>query len=178
MADLQVSILASEGKATVGSLQLAEHFGIRHHHVLRDIKAIIRKVPEIFAQTNFGFSEYTDETGRTLPAFNLTRDGFTLLAMGYNSARAIAWKIRYIEAFNALEKIALDAASAAGAKAALALAATVHARITPERMAKVRRAADYKARGLSHRDIGKLLDCGNRNVWYLLRDARTLGLGA
>ena len=108
MAFQEVSICTTNGKEVVTSLQLAEHFGIRHHHVLRDIKAIAKKTPEIFTQTNFGFSEYTDSTGRTLPFCLLTRDGFTLLAMGYNSARAIQWKLRYIEAFNALERAALE----------------------------------------------------------------------
>jgi len=110
MAENSISILASGdnpiqhqhlyGEPAVTSLQLAEHFDIQHRHVLRDIRAIMRKVPEIFARSNFGPSEYTDETGRTLPCYLLTRDAFTLLAMGYNSARAIAWKLKYIEALS------------------------------------------------------------------------------
>lgn len=181
MAYQEVSILTTNGKEVVTSLQIAEHFGIRHHHVLRDIKAIIRKVPESFAATNFGFSEYADPTGRALPSYTLTRDGFTLLAMGYNSARAITWKLRYIEAFNALERSALEQAQAAarleGRQAALILASKVHARISPERMNKVRRAAHYKGKDLSEREIAKLLDCSRRSVSNYLRDARALGMG-
>lgn len=36
-------------------------------------------------------------------AYLLTRDGFSLLVMGFTGAAAVRWKIRYIEAFNALE---------------------------------------------------------------------------
>ncbi len=33
----------------------------------------------------------------------MTRDGFTLLAMGFTGAKALQWKLRYIEAFNRME---------------------------------------------------------------------------
>lgn len=178
---VQIDFLPDGTTPTIYSLQLAEHFGIRHHHVLRDIKAIAKKVPEIFTQTNFGFSEYTDTTGRALPFCLLTRDGFTLLAMGYNSARAIQWKLRYIEAFNALERAALErvqeAARLEGGQSALERAAQAYGRITPERMEKVRRAAYYSAKDLSNREIAKLLDCSHRSVQNYLQDARALGLG-
>lgn len=171
MADLQVSILASEGKATVGSRQLAEHFGIQHRNVTRDIRAILRKVPEEWGALNFEQTPYTDpQNGQTYPAFNLTRDGFTLLAMGYNSARAIAWKIRYIEAFNALEKIALDAASAATARAVLDL--------LPSDRLRMKKILAYRARGFSCREIAAVTGDNQRRVGHMLSKARKLGLGA
>jgi len=33
----------------------------------------------------------------------MTRDGFTLIVMGFTGKEAMAWKLRYIEAFNAME---------------------------------------------------------------------------
>jgi Rha family phage regulatory protein len=45
-------------------------------------------------------SEYIDATGRRLKSHDMTRDGFTLLAMGFTGPRAMLWKVMYIEAFN------------------------------------------------------------------------------
>lgn len=91
------------GHPVVSSLDIAKHFGKRHDHVIRSVQSIIRNSPESFAAPNLGASEYTDPSGRTLTAYNLTRDGFTLLAMGFTGKKALAWKLRYIEAFNAME---------------------------------------------------------------------------
>lgn len=83
------------------SRDVAEFFEKRHDHVLRDVDALIAAAPE--AAPNFGVSEYRDSTGRRLRCFEMTRDGFTLLAMGFTGSKALQWKLRYIEAFNAME---------------------------------------------------------------------------
>lgn len=89
------------GTAYASSRDVAGFFGKRHDHVLRDIKALIENAPT--TAPNFGASSYTDSTGRTLPAYEMTRDGFTLLAMGFNGKTALAFKVRYVEAFNRME---------------------------------------------------------------------------
>lgn len=33
----------------------------------------------------------------------MTRDGFSLLAMGFSGEKALCWKIKYINAFNKME---------------------------------------------------------------------------
>ena len=49
--------------------------------------------------------QYTNEQNhQTYPAFLMTRDGFTLLAMGFTGKKALEWKIRYIQAFNEMER--------------------------------------------------------------------------
>lgn len=62
-------------------------------------------------QPNFGLSEkyfipstYKDSTGRELKHYWLTRDGFSLLVMGFTGPAAIHWKLLYIEAFNKMEE--------------------------------------------------------------------------
>lgn len=50
----------------VTSQQVAEAFGKEHRHVLRDIRETIDKCSESFTVPNFGLSEYTDSTGRSL----------------------------------------------------------------------------------------------------------------
>ena len=82
------------------SLSVANVFNKRHS----DILAQIREFPtDDFTERNFPLSEYTDNTGRKLPCYNLTRDGFSLLVMGFTGARAYKWKIEFIEAFNKME---------------------------------------------------------------------------
>ncbi len=95
------TLVVSDGKPVVSSLTIAEHFGKRHKDVLRKIETL--DTPEYFTERNFAPSEYVDKTGRKLPAFNLTRDGFAYLVMGFTGKKASEWKIRYLEAFNAME---------------------------------------------------------------------------
>ncbi|WP_432442364.1 Rha family transcriptional regulator, partial [Campylobacter coli] len=42
---------------------------------------------------------------RKYPYYNLTRDGFSLLAMGFTGKEALQWKILFIDAFNEMERI-------------------------------------------------------------------------
>jgi Rha family phage regulatory protein len=92
------------GLVTVDSLMIASHFGKQHGHVLRDIEELKKDV------SNFGEmffeSEYLDSYGRSQRNYFMTRDGFTLLAMGFTGQKALAWKLKYIAAFNELEKAA------------------------------------------------------------------------
>lgn len=85
------------------SLDVARVFEKRHDHVLRSIEQLKSECGADFTAPNFGVSEYQDETGRKLPAYNLTRDGFTLLAMGFTGKKALQFKLAYIAQFNAME---------------------------------------------------------------------------
>ncbi len=180
---ISVEFLSGERPA-VRTLELAQHFGIKHKNVLQDIKNMMSKLPDSFTGLNFQLSEYQDTTGRKLPCYLLTRDAFTLLVMGWNSPRAMEWKLRYIEAFNALERAALENARqlaqeeaakarlegvAEGARAALA--------IPVDRLQTLARVVRYRSKGLTHSEIGKLLDMGTSAVNHALRQARMLGLG-
>lgn len=91
------------GTPRVSSLHIAEHFGKRHERVLDAIRRIIEELKPDFTEHNFVLSEYTDSTGRKLPCYSLTRDAFVLVVMGFTGKAALAWKVRYIEAFNAME---------------------------------------------------------------------------
>lgn len=91
-------------KPTTTSLQVAEYFGKEHFHVMRDIKDIMSKCSESFGASNFGCSSYVSEQGKELPMYLLTKDGFTMLAMGYTGAKAMEFKERYIAAFNEMER--------------------------------------------------------------------------
>lgn len=89
---------------TTTSLKVAEFFERNHRHVLRDIRDLVAKCSKNFTEPNFGLSEYTDPTGRKLPMYLLTKDGFMMLAMGYTGERAMRLKEAYIAQFNAMEE--------------------------------------------------------------------------
>jgi Rha family phage regulatory protein len=91
-------VMLLDDKAMTTSLNVSEMFGKRHDHVIRDIRTLIAKgVP------NFGESSYINQQNREMPMFLMDRDGFSLLVMGFNGDKALAWKLKYIEAFNRME---------------------------------------------------------------------------
>lgn len=94
-------LVVVDGQITTTSLQIAEHFGKRHKNVMQAI-ANLECSPE-FTGLNFQPSEYTDATGRKLPCYRITRDGFVFLAMGFTGKEAAQWKEAYITAFNKME---------------------------------------------------------------------------
>ena len=53
-------------------------------------------------------SEYADKYGRMQKEYLMTRDGFSLLVMGFTGSKALEWKLKYIEAFNH-DEILVDA---------------------------------------------------------------------
>nr|DAE81264.1 MAG TPA: hypothetical protein [Bacteriophage sp.] len=96
----------SKGKevTVVTSLDVAETFGKRHSDVLRDIENL-ECSPE-FRERNFAFSKYSVENNKkTYPMVYMTRDGFTILAMGYTGEKAMKFKEAYINQFNQMEEL-------------------------------------------------------------------------
>lgn len=93
--------------ARVDSLFVAEFFDKQHKHVLRDIAKITEPtsgLSEEFIKNNFTAESYKDKTGRKLPCYQMTRDGFTMLVMGYTGAKAMRFKELYIKRFNEMEE--------------------------------------------------------------------------
>jgi Rha family phage regulatory protein len=91
------------GDARVSSIDIARHFGKQHKDVLRSIDAIVEEVGDEFGRRNFAPSSYLNEQSREFRFYEITRDGFALLVMGFTGSTAMQWKLRYIEAFNAME---------------------------------------------------------------------------
>lgn len=105
------SLSVVDGVPRASSLDVAEKFGKEHKDVLRAIETAIMQVPEIFGRRNFALSEYEVDQGlgvRKQPFYQLTRDGFSYVCMGFTGKEAARWKVAYIEAFNAMEKALLD----------------------------------------------------------------------
>ena len=104
--DFAPEIQIINDRITTTSLAVSKTFGKDHKNVLRDIQNL--ECPKDFHALNFEpmFIEVKVGNGavRKDPAFFITRDGFTLLAMGFTGKRAMEFKIRYIEAFNRMEE--------------------------------------------------------------------------
>ena len=97
-----------DGTPKVSSLHIADHFAKRHDNLLRSITQIRHGLPAEFNALNFEDVEIIEENaigGKTESrVIRMTRDGFTLIVMGFTGKKALEWKIRYIEAFNAMER--------------------------------------------------------------------------
>lgn len=92
----------SHDTARVNSLMVAEMFGKRHDKVLRDIREL--DCSEEFRLSNFGESSYLNEQNKKQPCYDMTRDGFVFLVMGYRGKKAAQFKELYIKRFNEMEK--------------------------------------------------------------------------
>lgn len=102
----EVSVEIIGGKPTTTSLDVAKHFRKRHDNVLRDIKNL--ECPEDFALLNFEECSRTGANNRPEPYVRMTRDGFTLLCMGFTGKEAMHWKVAYINAFNKMEQALIE----------------------------------------------------------------------
>ena len=91
----------NDGELVVTSRQVAEDFGKRH----ADVTEIIRKLTtENSAVKNMMIESKFEHRGNEYTEYLLTRDGFSLLVMGFTGAKALEWKLKYIEAFNKMEQ--------------------------------------------------------------------------
>lgn len=91
-------------EAVTTSLIVAERFHKRHDHVLRDIENILINLPKN-GVVKFNLSTYTDAKGESRKMYEMNKNAFSLLVMGFNGKKALEWKIKYVEAFAAMENI-------------------------------------------------------------------------
>ena len=90
-----------DGELVVSSRQIAEDFGKEHKNVVRAIENLTAQnsaVKNIMIKSTF------DHRGNEYTEYLLTRDGISLLVMGFTGSRALEWKLKYIEAFNKMEQ--------------------------------------------------------------------------
>jgi Rha family phage regulatory protein len=96
-------VFTKDGEVFANSRDVALFFGKQHGHVMRDIDNLIASEPKLGLST-FGQTQYVeDQNGQAYRSYDMDRDGFTLLCMGFTGGKALKWKLRYIEAFNAME---------------------------------------------------------------------------
>lgn len=84
------------------SKDIAKNFGKQHKHVLRSIKDLVAQ--NWTTKNMFHETTYTNR-GKQYPVYYITRDGFSLLVMGFTGAKALEWKLKYLTAFKRMEDI-------------------------------------------------------------------------
>ncbi|HFW4797493.1 TPA: Rha family transcriptional regulator [Salmonella enterica subsp. diarizonae serovar 60-67:z35:-] len=94
-------VTVENGRAVTTSQAVADYFHKRHDNVIQKIKSLDCSAK--FTALNFKVSDYTDTTGRKLPSYQITKDGFVFLAMGFTGKKAAAFKEAYIAEFNRME---------------------------------------------------------------------------
>lgn len=103
--------------AVCDSLQVAEKFGKRHDKLIAEIRRmygeLIGKRSPQNGGAKFFFESTYENRGKHYPMFLMTRDGFSLLVMGFTGKNALEWKLQYIRAFNQMEKLIQEKSTAA-----------------------------------------------------------------
>lgn len=97
----EIILSTQNGEPVACSRQIAENFGKRHNDVMEAIRNVLateKSVTKFFHESSF---EYR---GQTFPMYLMNRDGFSLLVMGFTGKAALEWKLKYIAAFNEMEK--------------------------------------------------------------------------
>lgn len=95
----EVEFEVANDRAFTTSLSVSEVFNKQHKHIL----AKIAEIPADFREPNFRLTERKAKFGavvRSEPYYEMTKDGFVLLAMGFTGEKAYKFKIEYINAFN------------------------------------------------------------------------------
>lgn len=99
MTDIILS--TQNGEPVASSRQIAESFGKEHKHVLDAVKNL---VAENSAAKSMFHPATFENRGKQYPMYLMNRDGFSLLVMGFTGKAALEWKLKYIAAFNEMEK--------------------------------------------------------------------------
>lgn len=113
MSDKLVPTERRNGMVTVSSIEVAKDFHKDHKHVMESIGKIQASFQSAQKSADYGEYKdiknyfvpdaYVDRRNRKQPMYQMTRDGFQLLAMGFTGEAALHWKLKYIETFDKME---------------------------------------------------------------------------
>ncbi|OKP27570.1 Rha family transcriptional regulator [Serratia fonticola] len=105
LAILTPEVTTSNGRVITTSKAVAGYFGKRHDDVLKKIRNLdcspefhARNFAEMFIDVKIG-----NGAVRQMPTYEITRDGFAFLGMGFTGKKAAQFKENYINAFNKME---------------------------------------------------------------------------
>jgi Rha family phage regulatory protein len=99
-------VFLKKDEALTDSLTVAEMFGKEHSKVMKAIENLIGGLAKSGDTQMFYKTWYKHhQNGERYPKYLMNRDGFSLLVMGFNGKKALEWKVKYIKAFNQMEKV-------------------------------------------------------------------------
>ena len=111
--NVDISIDVKDGIPVTSSRDVATVFEKEHKIVLRDIRNLSNEMQSVnagaqnctYENVSKYFIESTyEDRGVTKPEYLMTRDGFSLLAMGFTGKKALQFKIAFINRFNEMEE--------------------------------------------------------------------------
>lgn len=102
-------VFVENNEVFTDSLMIAEMFGKDHNKVVRDIENQISKLKEVgekkWGVANFGATQYQHPQNKQLyPKYNLSEDGFAIVAMSYTTPEAMKMKVKFIEEFKRMKE--------------------------------------------------------------------------
>lgn len=103
---LAPKLTVKDGKAFTTSLEVSAFFRKNHDIVLRAIDNLLLLINELdpeIGRCNFAASSYQNEQKKTQRLFQMTRTGFSLIALGFTGKKPLAFKLGYIKAFDDME---------------------------------------------------------------------------
>lgn len=98
-------ITIKNNAAITNSRNVAEYFGKEHRSVTAKIDALVKELPVPHAYFQAGVYKHPDTGDQLHNCYDVTRDGFTLLAMGFTGRKALGFKLKYIQQFNVMEEM-------------------------------------------------------------------------
>lgn len=155
-----IPMVAIKGnQLTTNTRVIAEYFGKQHKNVTRALRHLMADSPEDFNKLNFELVDYVDSKGESRSMYNVTKDGFMLLAMGFTGGEVTEMKIAFIREFNRMEAALAHPAQRPGQVEELRTRRAQEELLTARPLwAKIQR---YFALGLTGKEIALLL---KRNV--------------
>lgn len=97
-----LGLIIKNEKVIVSSKNVAENYDKRHADVMRDIRNILEDVPQ--AQRNFAQSSYINKQNKEQPMYEMDRQGFSMLVMGFTGKKAKEFTYKYTLAFEQMTK--------------------------------------------------------------------------
>lgn len=170
MADL---VIMKNEQAVTSSLQIAETFNKNHRDVLAAIDDLKEGVAENYADLFYEDTYIHPQNKQSYRQVVMNRDGFTLLAMGFTGQKALQFKLKYIEAFNQMEK-EIQQPKLPTSQRELAMLALSANEETNERVDNIdKRLVDIEENKLiSTEDKGTIDSRVRKKVYYLCKEQR------
>ncbi|QEO57603.1 Rha family transcriptional regulator [Francisella marina] len=146
----EIKIFQDNNQILTTSNDIAKVFNKRHSNVTRDIESL--DIPNDYRERNFALSFKDVVTGngaiRTYKQYNITKDGFVLLAMGFTGKKAMEFKIAYINAFNAMQDT-LISQQTKELESKIAKLENQQETLTPAQQRKIQQIVAHKAKNSS-----------------------------
>ncbi|WGM07561.1 Rha family transcriptional regulator [Arsenophonus nasoniae] len=104
LSTINPKVTIRNGKAITTSIAVAEYFEKQHKDVLKKIRSL--ECSTAFTMANFcavGVEVKAGFNKREIEAYEMTKDGFVFLVMGFTGKKAAQFKEAYIAEFNRME---------------------------------------------------------------------------